>query len=557
MVERLNSDILYDCSEGKNLISHCRMSIFGSLGFAKEDLCGKPLIGIVNSFTDINPGHMHLDKLAGAVKEGVIQAGGTAVQFNTPAPCDATSCGLEPMKYILPQRDLIADSIEMMVRCNSFDGLVFLSSCDKIVPGQLMAAARLNLPAIFVTGGASLPARFFATKDIAAQQDPTEEFIATGNPDLVPIIYGCYGGGAGACSGFGTANTMQAMAEVLGLTLPGCATVLAVDPEKIRYARTSGRRIVQMVREQLRPDKILTKGGFENAICVHTAMAGSTNAVIHLCAIAHECGVDIGISDFERLGKGIPCVCGVVPSGHYSHLDLHRAGGIPALEKRISDHLHKDVLTVTGDSVAHILDKAQICDEEVIRPLDNPFYEGGGLAILRGNLAPGSAVIKASAVKPEMRVHTGPAKVFNSEVEARIGINEGKIEPGDVIVIRYEGPKGGPGMREMLMITKYLVYSGKADDVALVTDGRFSGFTAGPAVGHVCPEAADGGPIALVKDGDIITIDIVNRTLTLHVSDAVLAERKKSWIPLKRESNGYLKRYSEMVTSSAEGAWLK
>lgn len=557
MVERLNSDILYDCSEGKNLISHCRMSIFGSLGFAKEDLCGKPLIGIVNSFTDINPGHMHLDKLAGAVKEGVLQAGGTAVQFNTPAPCDATSCGLEPMKYILPQRDLIADSIEMMVRCNSFDGLVFLSSCDKIVPGQLMAAARLNLPAIFVTGGASLPARFFATKDIAAQQDPTEEFIATGNPDLVPIIYGCYGGGAGACSGFGTANTMQAMAEVLGLTLPGCATVLAVDPEKIRYARASGRRIVQMVREQLRPDKILTKGGFENAICVHTAMAGSTNAVIHLCAIAHECGVDIGISDFERLGKGIPCVCGVVPSGHYSHLDLHRAGGIPALEKRISDHLHKDVLTVTGDSVAHILDKAQICDEEVIRPLDNPFYEGGGLAILRGNLAPGSAVIKASAVKPEMRVHTGPAKVFNSEVEARIGINEGKIEPGDVIVIRYEGPKGGPGMREMLMITKYLVYSGKADDVALVTDGRFSGFTAGPAVGHVCPEAADGGPIALVKDGDIITIDIVNRTLTLHVSDAVLAERKKSWIPLKRESNGYLKRYSEMVTSSAEGAWLK
>ena len=557
MAERLNSDILYDFSEKRNLISHCRMSIFGSLGFAQEDLCHKPLIGIVNSFTDINPGHMHLDKLAEAVKEGILQAGGAAVQFNTPAPCDATSCGLEPMKYILPQRDLIADSIEMMVRCNSFDGLVFLSSCDKIVPGQLMAAARLNLPAIFVTGGPSLPAMFFATKDKASQQDPTEQFIATGNPDLIPTIYGCHGGGAGACSGFGTANTMQAMAEALGLTLPGCSTVLAVDPEKTRYARASGRRIVQMVHEQLTPEKILRKETFENAICVHTAMAGSTNAVIHLCAIAHELGIDIGVSDFERLGKGLPCVCGVVPSGHHSHLDLHRAGGIPALEKRIADYLHKATLTVSGSSLADILDKAKICDEEVIRPLNNPFYEGGGLAILRGNLAPDSAVIKASAVNPEMRLHTGPAKVFNSEVEARVGINEGKIEHGDVIVIRYEGPKGGPGMREMLMITKYLVYSGKADDVALVTDGRFSGFTAGPAVGHVCPEAADGGPIALVEDGDIITIDIVNRTLTLHVSDEVLAERKKNWVPLKRELSGYLKRYSETVTAAAEGAWLK
>lgn len=556
MEKKLISDILLDGSELKNLTACSRSGIFGGLGLEKSDLSHRPVIGIVNSFTNINPGHAHLDKVAEAVKEGVIQAGGTAFEFNTPAPCDATSCGLETMKYILPQRDLIADSIEMMVRCNSFDGLVFLSSCDKIVPGQLMAAARLNLPAIFVQGGPALPHLFFAPKDKAAKET-LKKYMREGNDDLQPELFEYECPGVGACSGFGTANTMQTMAEILGLSLPMGATTHAVDSSKLRMARQSGRRIVEMVYEDLKPEKILTKAAFENAIAVHTAMGGSTNAVIHLMAIAHEMGVDLDIDDFERVGRGIPCVCGVNPSGTYAQLDLHRAGGMPALQKRIEDYMNKDAINVNGKTVGEIIDEAVIADEEVICPLDTPFYEGGGLAVLHGNLAPGTGVIKASAVRPEMRVHTGPARVFNSEVEARIGIDQGKVQDGDVIVIRYEGPKGGPGMREMLLITRYLVYSGKGDTVALVTDGRFSGFTSGPAVGHVCPEAADGGPIALVEDGDIITIDIPSRSLTLHVSDEELAERKKNWVPLKRELDGYLKRYARDVNPSAEGAWLK
>ncbi len=556
MEKKLNSDILLDGSELKNLTACSRSGIFGGLGLEKGDLQHKPVIGIVNSFTNANPGHAHLDKLAEAVKEGILQAGGMAFEFNTPAPCDATSCGLETMKYILPQRDLIADSIEMMVRCNSFDGLVFLSSCDKIVPGQLMAAARLNLPAIFVQGGPALPHLFFAPRDKAAR-DPLKVYMRTGDDSLQEELFNYECPGVGACSGFGTANTMQTMAEVLGLSMPMGATTHAVDSGKLRMARKSGRRIVQMVKEDLKPEQILTKEAFENAIAVHTAMGGSTNAVIHLMAIAHEMGVDLDIRDFERIGKGIPCVCGVNPSGAYAQLDLHRAGGIPAIEKRIEGHMNKEALTVMGTTVGDIIEHAVIADEEVIRPLESPFYKGGGLAVMHGNLAPGTGVIKASAVRPEMRVHTGSAKVFNSEVEARLGIDQGKVKDGDVIVIRYEGPKGGPGMREMLLITRYLVYSGKGDTVALVTDGRFSGFTSGPAVGHVCPEAADGGPIALVEDGDIITIDIPARSLTLHVSDEVLEERRKNWKPLHRDLDGYLKRYARDVKSSAEGAWLK
>lgn len=551
----LNSNIWLDGSALKNLTACSRSGILGGLGFSRSDLIHKPIIGIVNSYTEINPGHAHLDKVAQAVKEGVLASGGVPFEFNTPAPCDATSCGLEPMKYILPQRDLIADSIEMMVRCNSFDGLVFLSSCDKIVPGQLMAAARLNLPAIFVQGGPALPHLFFAPKDKAASQ-PNTNYMRTGEEKLQEDIFDYECPGLGACSGFGTANTMQCLAEVLGMSYPFCATTHAVDSSKMRFARTSGRRIVEMVAEGLRPEKILTKHAFENAIAAHTAMGGSTNAVLHLLAIAHEMGVALKIDDFERIGRGIPCVCGVKPSGEYEHIDLHRAGGMPAIEKRIRAYIHGDALNVGGMTAAEIIEKAVIADEDVVRPLENPFYEGGGLAIMRGNLAPETGVIKASAVRREMHVHTGPAKVFNSEVEARLGIDQGKVQDGDVIVIRYEGPRGGPGMREMLLITRYLVYTGKGDNVALVTDGRFSGFTAGPAVGHVCPEAADGGPIALVEDGDIITIDIPSRCLTLHVSDEELAERKKNWKPLKRDLSGYIERYARDVKAASKGAWL-
>lgn len=555
MENKKTSEIWLDGSELKNLTACSRSGILGGLGLSKGDVENRTVIGIVNSYTDINPGHAHLRQVAQAVREGVLQAGGIAFEFNTTAPCDATSCGLDPMKYILPQRDLIADSAEMMVRCNSFDGLVFLSSCDKIVPGHLMAAARLDIPAIFVQGGPMLPHLFFAPKDKAAQ-DTLKTYMRTGDPSLQQALFDYECPGAGACSGFGTANTMQSMVEVLGMSLPMCATVHAVDSNKLRFARASGRRIVEMVQENLRPHDILTKEAFENAIAVHTAMGGSTNAVLHLLAVAREMGVDLAMDDFERLGRGIPCVCGVNPSGTYQQLDLHRAGGLPAIEKRISAYLHPQAKTVSGKTVGEIVERAVIADEEVIRPLDTPFYEGGGLAILHGNLAPGTGVVKASAVRPEMRVHTGPAKVFNSEVEAREGIDQGKVCDGDVIVIRYEGPKGGPGMREMLLITRYLVYSGKGDTVALVTDGRFSGFTSGPAVGHVCPEAAEGGPIALVEDGDSITIDIPNRTLTLHVSDEVLAERKKNWKPVKHPASGYLRRYARDVRAAAEGAGL-
>lgn len=552
---KLNSSIWLDGSELKNLTACSRSGILGGLGYARSDISRKPIIGIVNSYTEINPGHAHLDKVAEAVKQGVLMAGGVPFEFNTPAPCDATSCGLEPMKYILPQRDLIADSIEMMVRCNSFDGLVFISSCDKIVPGQLMAAARLNLPAIFVPGGPALPHLFFAPKDKAASE-PNMNYMRTGAECLQEDIFRYECPGLGACSGFGTANTMQSMAEVLGMAYPMCATTHAVDAGKLRFARDAGRRVIELVADDIRPAKIMTKHAFENAIAVHTAMGGSTNAVLHLLAIAHEMGVDLGIDDFERIGRGIPCVCGVKPSGKYEQLDLHRAGGLPAIEKRIDRFMHGDALNVSGVTVEQIIKDAVIADEEVIRPLNDPFYEGGGLAIMHGNLAPNTGVIKASAVRPEMRVHTGPAKVFNSEVEARLGIDQGKVQDGDVIVIRYEGPRGGPGMREMLLITRYLVYTGKGDNVALVTDGRFSGFTSGPAVGHVCPEAADGGPIALVEDGDIITIDIPARKLTLHVSDEELAERKKHWKPLKRDTDGYIKRYARDVQPACEGAWL-
>lgn len=553
MKESLISDILLDGSQGRHLISHCRCSIFGGLGYSEKDLAKKPKIGIVNSFTDINPGHVHLDKLASVAKEGIIEAGGIPFEFNTPAPCDATSCGLDTMKYVLPQRDLIADSVEMMVKCNSFDGLVFLSSCDKIVPAHLMAAARINIPSIFIPGGAALPSYFFATKE-AMENQAIDRYIETGDDNLKEEIFNYSSGGTGACSGTGTANTMQTMVECLGMALPGCASTLALDPSKHRYARESGRRIVEMVHEKLYPSKVMTEKAFENAIAVHTAFGGSTNAVIHLIAIAHELGIVLKVSDFERIGKGIPCVIGLYPASNESQLDLHRAGGIPALEKRIEKFLNRDALNVSGATLGEIIDNAVIHDETIIRPLDKPFFKDGGLAILHGNLAPETAVIKSSAVKADMLFHRGPAKVFNSEDEARIGIHEGRINHGDVIVIRYEGPKGGPGMREMLMITKYLAFSGKADDVALVTDGRFSGFTSGPAVGHVCPEAADGGPIALVEDGDMITIDVPNRALILEVPDSILSERKKNWKPVQHEATGYLLRYAKNVRPVSEGA---
>jgi dihydroxy-acid dehydratase len=553
------SDIWLDSSTLKHLTVCSRAGVLGALGWAEDEIRGKPIIGIVNSCTEMNPGHIHLDKIAAIVKQGVLQAGGIPMEFNIPGPCDAFSCGLDPMKYILPQRDVLADSVEMMVRCNSLDGLVFLASCDKIVPAELMASARLRLPAIFVCGGPMLTHAFFAPKDREAHENYSN-YMSDGDEKRVKSIFDHETPGAGACDGFGTANTMQCLTESLGMSLDGSATIHAVDASKYRSARASGRRIVEMVREGLSADRILTRDAFLNAISTHTAMGGSSNAVIHLLAIAHELedtGVKLDIDDFDEIGRKIPCIVGVNPNGPYAILDLHRAGGIPAVMKRIEANIKGSAMTINGKTRGELLKSAVIYDDEVVRPLNNPFETTGSLVIMRGNLAPEGAVIKQSAVRKDMRKHTGAARVFNSEIEVREGIESGKVGAGDVIVIRYEGPKGGPGMREMLAITRYLVYSGKGDDIALVTDGRFSGFTAGPAVGHVCPEAAEGGPIALVEDGDQITIDIPARTLTLHVDDVELHQRKAAWKPLRREISGFLKRYARDVVSANKGAWLK
>lgn len=554
MSKKPNSKILLDKSELKHLTVMSRLGVIGGMGFSRLDF-EKPLIAVANSWTEANVGHMHLRQIAQAVKEGIIEAGGLPLEFNTIAPCDAFSCGLEPMKFILPSRDIIADELEMMIRANSFDGVVFISTCDKIVPGQLMAAARLRMPAIFVTGGPMLPRFIFAPKKMGWHETEAS-FMRNPRDDAEDIMLKYRCPSPGGCTGFGTANTMQCLVEVLGLSLPGSGTTHAVDPEKLRMARSSGRRIVGMIEAGLSTDRIITKGALRNAVVALMAMGGSTNATIHLPAVAHEAGVDLSIDDFDVVSREVPCICGVIPSGSYSMLDLHNAGGIPGLLKRIERWLDYSALTVTGATIGEYLKKAEIYDEEVIRPLDNPFFADGAIAVLKGNLAPEGAVVKQSAVRKDMLVHSGPAKVFNSEAEAREGIENGRVQDGDVIVIRYEGPKGGPGMREMLGITRHLVYSGLADSIALVTDGRFSGFTSGPAVGHVCPEASDGGPIALVEDGDVISIDIPARLVTLAVDEEELARRRARWRPLKRELSGYLARYAEQVRPAIQGAWL-
>ena len=548
------SKILFDREELKHLTMMSRCGVFGGLGYSRGDL-EKPLIGIANSWNEANVGHLHLRQLAQAVKEGILEAGGLPFEFNTIAPCDATSCGLEPMKYVLPQRDLIADSLELMIRSNSFDGAVFLSSCDKIVPGQLMAAARLRMPAVFVTGGPMLPRFFFAPKTFEWNRIETD-YMRDPRRETEDVMMSYRHPGPGACSGFGTANTMQCLTEVLGLSLPGMATVHAVDAAKMRFARESGRLIVQLVERGSGTAAILTKEAFRNAIKALMAFGGSTNAVLHLLAVAHEAGIPLSLEDFTEAGKGIPTICGVIPSGSYSMLDLHRAGGVPAVMKRIEKFLNLDVTSVNGSSLGENLMSVEVFDTDVIRPLDNPFYPDSAIAVLYGNLAPQGAVVKQSAVRKDMLVHTGPARVFDSEAEARKGIEANRVRNGDVLVIRYEGPKGGPGMREMLGITRHLVYSGKADKVALVTDGRFSGFTNGPAIGHVCPEASDGGPIALLQDGDRITIDIPNRTVSVAVNDNELERRRSQWCPPEKKPDGYLARYCRMVRPASEGAWL-
>lgn len=521
-------------------------SLLKALGLTDKDI-EKPFIGIASSYTNIVPGHIHLRSIAEAVKEGVIAAGGTPFEFNTIAICDGIAMGHEGMRYSLPSRELIADSVESMAQAHRLDALVLVTNCDKITPGMLMAAARLDIPAIVVTGGAMESGVFKGEKvgvnsvfegmgKVIAEKMTLEELYEL----ETAACPGC-----GSCNGMFTANTMACLTEALGMSLPYCATALATSAQKLRIAKEAGEKIVGLIRKKLTPSKILTLEAFENAIAVDMALGGSTNSVLHLSAIAREAGISLPLSLFDEMSRRVPHLCNMVPSGPYDMEELHNAGGIPALMKELSPLIHLDALTVTGKSVGENIQSAQVLNNNVIRPLNAPVHKGGGIAILYGNLAPKGAVVKTVAVSPKMLKHTGPARVFDSEADAVEAMKKREIQPGDVVVIRYEGPKGGPGMPEMLVPTATISGMGLSESVALVTDGRFSGATRGPCIGHVAPEAAEGGPIAIVKDGDKITIDIPNRVLKLELSDQEIKKRLAAWKPKKpRITKGYLARYS-------------
>lgn len=525
-----------------------RLSVMQGLGIDTSDLMSKPFIAIASSHTEINPGHIHLREIAQAVKEGVIAAGGLAFEFNVPAPCDAIAEGNEGMRHILPQRDLIADSIETFVRSQLFDGVVLVSGCDKINPGMLMAAARLDLPSVFVPGGPAMMSIRF--KNPGASLDHKDHDEITKKLQAVTCAT------CGACEIMGTANTMQLLAEAMGMALPGSAAIPAVAMEKRVVARKSGERVVQMIDEGLTSRKILTRESLENAVMVDLAIGGSTNSTLHLPAIADQLDIDLNLDIFNKYAEKIPTLVAVAPNGPHGVVDLYRAGGVLAVMKRIKDELFLDCMTASGRPIGELIDEAEVLDDTVVRPLDDPVLPEGGTVILRGNLAPVAAVIKQSAVIPSMRVFTGKALVFDNEDDALEALHAGEIEPETVIVIRYEGPKGGPGMPEMLSVTATITMM-RLERVALVTDGRFSGATDGPCVGHLTPEAYEGGPIAILKDGDAITIDIPNRALSVGLSDAEIENRLKEWKPLERPtSSRYLKMYRKLVGPASKGAVL-
>ena len=521
-------------------------ALLKALGLTDKDIA-KPFIGIANSHTTIVPGHAHLQTIAEKVKEGIIAAGATPFEFNTIAVCDGLAMGHEGMRYSLPSRELIADSVEIMVQAHRLDGTVLISNCDKITPGMLMAAARLDTPAISVTGGAMESGKFNGEKvgvnsvfegmgKVFAGKMTNEELTRLENAACP---------GCGSCNGMFTANTMACLTEALGMSLPHCATALATSALKLRIAKLSGEKIVELVRKNLKPSLILTKEAFENAVAVDMALGGSTNSVLHLSAIAREANTALPLGTFDEISRRVPHLCNMVPSGPYDMEELEIAGGIPALMKELTPLIHRDALTVTGDTVDKNIENAKVTDPNVIRPLANPVHKGGGIAILTGNLAPKGAVVKTVAVSPKMLKHSGSARVFGSEKEAVTAMRKREIQPNDVVVIRYEGPKGGPGMPEMLVPTATIAGMGLSESVALVTDGRFSGATRGPCIGHVSPEAALGGPIAVVRDGDVVEIDIPNRALNVRLTAQEIEKRLAAWKPKKpRVAKGILARYS-------------
>ena len=536
-------------------------SLLNALGYTHEEI-KKPMVGIVCSYNEIVPGHMNLDKIAEAVKLGVAEAGGTPVMFPAIAVCDGIAMGHIGMKYSLVTRDLIADSTEAMAIAHQFDALVMIPNCDKNVPGLLMAAARVNVPTVFVSGGPmlaghvkgrkrSLSSMFEAVGEYTAGKI-TEEDVTAFEENVCPTC--------GSCSGMYTANSMNCLTEVLGMGLPGNGTIPAVYSERLRLAKKAGYAVMDMLAKNIRPRDIITKEAILNALTVDMALGCSTNSMLHLPAIAHEIGFDFDISFANPISEKTPNLCHLAPAGPTYMEDLNEAGGVYAVVKQLCDLglINEDCMTVTGKTIGEAVKNAVNRDPEVIRPIDNPYSKTGGLAVLKGNLAPDGSVVKRSAVVPEMLKHEGPARVFDSEEDAIAAILGGKIVEGDVVVIRYEGPKGGPGMREMLNPTSAIAGMGLGSTVALITDGRFSGASRGASIGHVSPEAAVGGPIALVEEGDMIEIDINNYSITLKVSDEELAKRKAAWTPREpKVTTGYLARYASMVTSGNRGAILE
>lgn len=535
-------------------------SLLKALGLCDAEI-GKPLIGVVSSKNDIVPGHMNLDKIVDAVKQGVALAGGVPIVFPAIAVCDGLAMGHVGMKYSLVSRELIADSTESMAMAHPFDGLVMVAACDKNVPGLLMAAARLNIPSIVISGGAMLAGHFEGHKVSYSNISEAVSQFRTGK--ITPIQFEDLENKAcpscGSCSGMFTANSMNCLSEVLGMALPGNGTIPAVYSARLRLAKESGMKIMDLVRDDLKPRDIMTRDAFMNALAIDMALGCSTNSMLHLPAIAHECGIDLDLSVANEISKHTPNLCHLAPAGNHYIEELDEAGSIRAVMAEIAKlgFLKTDLMTVTGKTVAENIKGAKILNTEIIHTVDNPISKEGGIAVLKGNLAPEGSVVKRSAVAPEMMHHKGKARVFDCEEDALNAIYGGKINAGEVVVIRYEGPKGGPGMREMLNPTSAIMGSGLGNCVALITDGRFSGATRGAAIGHVSPEAAVGGPIALIKEGDMIEIDIPANTISVDVSDEEMTKRRAEWKPrTPRVNTGYLARYAKLVSSGCKGAVL-
>lgn len=535
-------------------------SLFKAMGYTDEEI-SRPLIGVVNSVNEIVPGHIHLDKIAEAVKAGIRMAGGTPIEFGAIGICDGIAMGHEGMKYSLASRELVADSCEAMAKAHSFDGMVFIPNCDKIVPGMLMAAARVNAPSIVISGGPML-----SLQKNGKQLDLNSVFEAVGSvkagilQEEEVLEYednACPG--CGSCSGMFTANSMNCLTEVLGMGLPGNGTIPAVYAERIRLAKQAGMKIMELVEKNIKPSDILVPEAFENALAVDMALGCSTNSVLHLPAIANEIGFELNLDIINEISGRVPNLCKLAPSGSWHVQDLYQAGGVQAVMKELTKKnlLNLDLITATGKTVAENIEKASIRDSNVIRDINAPYSKTGGIAVLKGNIAPDGAVVKRSAVAEEMLCHKGPARVFDSEDDAIKSIYGGEIKKGDIVIIRYEGPKGGPGMREMLGPTSAIAGMGLDKDVALLTDGRFSGASRGASIGHVSPEAMEGGPIAIVRDGDIININIPEGKLDVELSQQEIDERLSSWkAPEPRIKTGYLGRYARMVSSASKGAVL-